>query len=121
MHWGNVENLLTDGRILADRLINTNGAPRVLMALLRSGPTYVKSLTYDTRMVDKTVRKAISILVEMKLVQIHPAPDTKHPHAKEYYALTPNGKDIALALIECHEVMISHMSRIVKQSKLKQE
>ena len=100
---------MPDGRTLAKRLVDTTGAPRILMALLKSGPSYVKSLSYDTRLVDTTVRSAIAILLEMRLVKIvSVTPNQKVPHAKEYYDLTPTGREIALQLQRC-DVEMAHL------------
>jgi hypothetical protein len=76
---------MPDGRTLAKRLVEAKGAPRILMALLQSGPSYVKSLSYDTRLVDTTVRGAIAVLLDMKLIKVvAPILNQKVPQAKEY-------------------------------------
>jgi hypothetical protein len=111
----NVQKPMTDGRQIAERMMNTTGAPRIMMALLRSGPSYVKSLSYDTRLVDKTVRKALKLLIEFKLVKVHLSPDQKVPHAKDYYILTSNGKEMALMLVECNNRMIDLFDKMMRQ------
>jgi DNA-binding MarR family transcriptional regulator len=109
IHRENHAMQMPDGRILAKRLIDTKGAPRILMALLQSGPSYVKSLSYDTRLVDTTVRSAIVVLLDMKLIKlVAVSANQKVPHAKEYYDLTPIGREIALQLQE-HDVEMAHL------------
>jgi hypothetical protein len=108
---------MPDGRTLAKRLAETTGAPRILMALLQSGPSYIKSLSYDTRLVDTTVRVAIVILLDMKLVKVVvPTNTQKVPHAKDYYDLTPNGREIAMQLNKCEQEMTRLFDRLPHHS-----
>jgi DNA-binding MarR family transcriptional regulator len=107
---------MPDGRATAKRLVETTGGPRILMALLQSGPSYVKGLSYDTRLVDKTVRAAVVVLLEMKLVKVViPPADHRVPHAKDYYDLTANGREIALQLHKCELEMIGVFDRVTRQ------
>jgi hypothetical protein len=107
---------MPDGRTLAKRLVDTKGAPRILMALLQSGPSYVKSLSYDTRLVDTTVGTAIAVLLDMKLLRVVMlAPNQKVPHAKEYYDLTPMGREIALQLVKSEQDMVRLFEKLSRQ------
>lgn len=107
---------MLNGRVAAKRLVETTGGPKILMALLQSGPSYVKSLSYDTRLVDTTVRTSMAILLEMRLVKITNAPDGKKvPHAKEYYDLTVSGHEVAVELRKCEQDMIKLLDKVLRQ------
>jgi hypothetical protein len=106
---------MTDGRMAAKRLVATTGASQTLMALLQSGPSYIKSLSYDTRIVDKTVKAATIVLLEMRLIKVAPTPPNANPFAKEYYELTSTGKEIAIQLQKCEQDMIRILDKILRQ------
>ena len=109
---------MPDGKTAAKRLVDTTGGPRILMALLQSGPSYVKSLSYDTRLVDTTVRAAIVVLLDMKLVKVvQPTNNQKVPHAKDYYDLTPFGREIALQLVKCEQEMTRLFDKLPHQHR----
>ena len=103
-----------DGRRAAEELVETTGASKIIVALLRSGPSYVKSLSYDVRLVDKTIRKALELLLEMKLVTER-TPDKKAPHAKSYYDLTTHGREVAVELDHCNERMIKLLGKMLSK------
>jgi len=106
--------MMTDGRILAARLVETTGGARILMALLRSSPNYVKGISYDVRLSDKTVRRALGVLLDMKLVRICSSADPNQPHAKEWFTLSPIGKEVAHALVKCNEDMVLLLDHLLR-------
>lgn len=109
------DTMVVDGQRIIDELMATAGAMRTMLALLASGPSYVKALSYDIRLPDKTIRKALQKLLSYRLVQ-EARPDIRAVHAKEYYELTPVGIEIATMVDTCNEKIGIILSKHLKKS-----
>jgi hypothetical protein len=80
---------------------------KVLLVLLELGQTYQFQLVRMTGAHPSTIKVAIGVLMEMKLVKIVP-PQEKIKNVGEFYGLTACGKEVAehlqsvAALLERH-------------------
>ena len=93
---------MTDDRTNVEKLIETTGGPRILMALLQSGPNYIHGIHYDIRLSSATIKRTIPLLLELKLVKQVPAPRTVI-HAEEFYELTAIGQEVAVLIRKCYD------------------
>lgn len=97
-----------------EKLMTSQGAPKILISLLQKGPTYQSELSFETRLHGITISRTLDGLINMKMVRRIP-PIRKIIHVEDFYELTPYGKDVAKLMLECRTKMNNSFEKIIRE------
>jgi DNA-binding HxlR family transcriptional regulator len=97
-----------------EKLIASQGSPKVLITLLQKGPAYQSELSFETRLHGITISRTLDGLINMKMVRRIP-PVRKVIHVEDFYELTSYGKDVAKLLLDCQTKMTHSFEKIIRE------